>query len=155
MPELCPAVPAMTELISSRRRLPVGLPQTSRCKGRGRPTNSLRGAVSSVRSNIFRHQKVVRRFEGARAVAQEEDEEDPVDQAADPAASTESAVFFQQVYDLCEGDEEIQLLLMARLNNGTPAEVRVDLGWDDKKYKAVQKRMRRLVVRWMLEGKLT
>jgi DNA-directed RNA polymerase specialized sigma24 family protein len=116
--------------------------------------NFLRGAVSSIRSNIFRHEKVVRRFEGVRAVAEAEDEE-PLDQAADPAASTEAPVFFQQVYDLCDGDEEIQLLLMARLNNGTPAEVRVDLGWDDKKYNAVQKRMKRLVVRWMLEGKLT
>jgi DNA-directed RNA polymerase specialized sigma24 family protein len=115
----------------------------------------LRGAISSIRSNIFRHRKVVDRFEGVRAVAQEEDEEDPVDQAADPASSTEAPVFFQQVYDLCDSDGEIQLLLMARLDNGTPAEIRVDLGWDDKKYEAVQKRMKRLVVRWMLEGKLT
>jgi DNA-directed RNA polymerase specialized sigma24 family protein len=113
----------------------------------------LRGAIRSVRSNILRHRKVVRRFEGVRAVA--EDEEDPVDQAADPASSTEAPAFFQQVYDLCDGDGEIQLLLMARLDNGTPVEIRVDLGWDDKKYEAVQKRMKRLVVRWMLEGKLT
>jgi DNA-directed RNA polymerase specialized sigma24 family protein len=114
----------------------------------------LRGAISSIRSNIFRHEKVVRRFEGVRAVAQEEDEEDPVEQAPDPAASTEVSLLFQQVYDLCDGDDEIQMLLMAQLSNGTPAEIQADLSWDEKKYKAVHKRKRRLVVRWMLEGKL-
>jgi DNA-directed RNA polymerase specialized sigma24 family protein len=116
--------------------------------------NFLRGAISSIRSNIFRHTKVVRRFQGVRALAHAEDEEDPLDQAVDPAASTETAVFFQQVYDLCNGDEEIQLLLMAQLDNGTPAEVQTDLGWQENKYKAVQKRKKRLVARWMLEGKL-
>jgi DNA-directed RNA polymerase specialized sigma24 family protein len=114
----------------------------------------LLGAISSIRSNMFRHKKVVRRLEGVRAVAREEDEEDPLDQAADPAASTEVPVFFQQVYDLCDGDEEIQLLLMAQLDKGTPAEIQADLGWEEKKYNAVQKRKKRLVARWMLEGKL-
>lgn len=83
----------------------------------------LREAISSIRSNIFRHEKVVRRLEGVRAVAQEDAEEDPVEQAADPAASTEAVVFFQQLYDLCANDEEIQLLLVAQLNVGTPAEI--------------------------------
>jgi hypothetical protein len=41
-------------------------------------------AGRSIRSNIFRHRKVVRRFEGVRAVAQEEDEEDPVDRPRIP-----------------------------------------------------------------------
>jgi DNA-directed RNA polymerase specialized sigma24 family protein len=116
--------------------------------------NFLRGAISSIRFNIFRHYKVVRRVEGVRAVAQEDDQEDPLDQAADPAASTEGLLFVQQVYDLCDGDEEVQLLLMAQAENATPDQIQRDFGWDEKKYKAVQKRKRRLVIRWTLEGKL-
>jgi len=111
-------------------------------------------AINSIRSNIFRHEKVVRRLEGVRAFAQEDDEDDPVEQALDPAAATEATVYFQQVYDLCANDEEIQLLLLAQLKDGTPTEIQADLGWDEKKYKAVQKRKRRLVIRWTLEGKL-
>jgi DNA-directed RNA polymerase specialized sigma24 family protein len=116
--------------------------------------NFLRQAISSICSNIFRHERVVRRFEGTRVVAQQDDEDDPVEQAPDPAACTEATVFFQQVYDLCADDEEIQFLLLAQLRSGTPAEIQADLGWDEKKYKSVQKRKRRLVIRWTLEGKL-
>jgi DNA-directed RNA polymerase specialized sigma24 family protein len=116
--------------------------------------NFLRGAIGSIRFNTFRHGKVVRRYEGVRAVPEECDEEDPLDQAADPAASTEGPLFVQQLYDLCE-DEEVQLLLTAQADNATPAEIQAELGWDEKKYKAVQKRKRRLVIRLMLEGKLT
>jgi DNA-directed RNA polymerase specialized sigma24 family protein len=115
--------------------------------------NFLRGAISSIRFNTFRHEKVVRRYEGVRALAEEGDEEDPLDQAADPGSSTEGPLFVQQLYDLCE-DEEVQLLLMAQADNATPAEIQADLGWDEKKYKAVQKKKRRLVIRWTLEGKL-
>lgn len=114
----------------------------------------LREAMSSIRSNIFRHQKVVRRFEGVRAVAQEGDENDPVEQAPDPTPSIEEAMFCQQLYDLFANDEEIQLLLMALFDKATPAEIQVEFGWDEKKYNAVQKRKRRLVARLMLEGKL-
>lgn len=70
----------------------------------------LRGAISSIRFNTFRREKVVRRYEGVRAVA-DEDEEDPLDQAADPAASTEGPLFVQQVYDLCGDDEEVQFVV--------------------------------------------
>jgi hypothetical protein len=97
----------------------------------------------------------MRRYDGVRAVTQEDDGEDPLDQAADPAASAEGPLFVQQLYDLCGDDEEIQLLLTAQADNATPTEIQVDLGWDEKKYKAVQKRKRRLVIRWMIEGKLT
>ena len=115
----------------------------------------LRDAISSRRSNIFRHAKVVRRYEGVRVVAQEEDGDDPIERAADPADATEASAFLQQFYDLCAGDEKIQLLLMAQLNGSTPAEILADLGWDEKQYKAVQKKKRRLVIRLTLEGKLT
>jgi DNA-directed RNA polymerase specialized sigma24 family protein len=116
--------------------------------------NFVQGAIRSIRFNIFRHEKVVRRYEGVRAVAGDGDDEDPLDQAADPGVSTEGPLFVQQLYDLCE-DEEIQLLLMAQADNATPAEIQTDLDWNEKKYKAVQKRKRRLVIRFMLEGKLT
>jgi DNA-directed RNA polymerase specialized sigma24 family protein len=116
--------------------------------------NFLRGAISSIRFNVFRHEKVVRRYEGVRAVAQKTDEEDLLDQAADPAASTEGPLFVQQLYDLCDDDEEVQLLLTAQADKASPDEIQTELGWDEKKYKAVQKRKRRLVIRWTLEGKL-
>jgi DNA-directed RNA polymerase specialized sigma24 family protein len=117
--------------------------------------NFLRGAINSIRFNIFRHEKVVRRYEGERAVAQDDEEGDPLDQAVDPAASTEGPLFVQQIYDLCGEDEEIQLLLTAQTDNATPDQIQADLGWDEKKYKSVQKRKRRLVIEWTLEGKLT
>jgi DNA-directed RNA polymerase specialized sigma24 family protein len=116
--------------------------------------NFLQGAIRSIRYNVFRHAKVVRRHEGERAVANDDDEEGPLDQAADPAASTEGPLFVQQLYDLCH-DEEVQLLLTAQADNATPHEIQAELGWDEQKYKAVQKRKRRLVIRLMLEGKLT
>jgi DNA-directed RNA polymerase specialized sigma24 family protein len=115
----------------------------------------LRAAISSIRSNTFRHEKVVRRYEGVRALRQEDDEEDLLDQAADPAASTEGPLFVQQLYDLCEDDEEVQLLLMKQWDRATAAEIRTELGWDETKYQSVLKRKRRLVIRWTLEGKLT
>ncbi len=113
----------------------------------------LREAISSIRSNIFRHERVVRRLEGERAVKKEDEEDEPLDRAADPAASTEGPLFVQQVYDLCN-DEDIQLLLMAQADRATPEEIKADCRWDDKKYETLQKRKRRLVIRLMREGKL-
>ena len=39
--------------------------------------NFLRGAISSIRFNTFRHQKIMRRVEGVRAVAQEDERRGP------------------------------------------------------------------------------
>ncbi len=113
----------------------------------------LRGAISSVRSNIFRHKKVVRRIEGERAYKEEDEEDEPVDRAADPSASTEGTTFVQQIYDLCD-DGDVQLLLMAQADRATPEQIKAEFSWDDKKYATVQKRKRRLVIRLMSEGKL-
>lgn len=113
----------------------------------------LRGAINSIRSNRFRHQKVVRRVEGERAHRQEDEEEEPLDRAADPSASTEGPLYVQQVYNLCE-DEDIKLLLMVQVDEATPDEIKAELGWDDKRYATVLKRKRRLVIRLMREGKL-
>jgi DNA-directed RNA polymerase specialized sigma24 family protein len=114
----------------------------------------LRGAIRSIRFNTFRHQKVVRRVEGQRALKLDDEDEEPLDGAPDPAASTEGPLFVQQVYDLCGDDEEIQLLLMAQADNATPEQIKADLNWDDRKYEAVRKRKRRLMIRLMREGKL-
>jgi hypothetical protein len=113
----------------------------------------LREAISSIRSNFFRHERVVQRFEGQRTFKQEGEEEEPLDRAADPSASTEGPLYVQQVYDLCD-DEEIQLLLMAQVDQAKPEQIKADCGWDDKQYETVQKRKRRLVIRLVREGKL-
>jgi hypothetical protein len=80
--------------------------------------------------------------------------DDPLDQAPDPTECAEATVFFQQLYDLFADDEEIQLLILAQSKGGTPAEIQAEFGWDENKYKAVQKRKKRKVIRWMLEGGL-
>lgn len=115
--------------------------------------NFLSGAINSVRSNTFRHQRVVRRVDGVRAFKQHDEDEEPLDCAPDLAASTEGPLFVQQVYDLCD-DEEIQLLLMTQVDNATPEQIKTELNWDDRKYDAVLKRKRRLMIRLMREGKL-
>lgn len=122
-------------------------------EGLAQTSKYLRDAISSIRSNIFRHKKVVRRFEGERAHKQEDEEDEPLDRAADPSASTEGPLFVQQVYDQCD-DEEIQLLLTAQADRSTPEQIKAEFSWDDKKYETVQKRKRRLVIRLMREGKL-
>lgn len=114
----------------------------------------LRQAISSGRSNRFRHNNVVRRYEGVRAVAQDDEEEDPLDQAPDSAASADSRLCAQQLYDFFRDDGDVQLLIMAQVDGGTPAAIQAELGWDEHKYKAVQKTKRRRVIRLMAEGKL-
>jgi DNA-directed RNA polymerase specialized sigma24 family protein len=116
--------------------------------------NFLRNAIRSLRYNDFRHQEVVRRRVGERVLVKGDDEEEPVERGADPAASTDGLLFVQQVYNLCAGDEELQLLLTMQADNATPDEIRTELKWDDAKYKAVQKRKIRSVARWTLQGKL-
>ena len=93
-------------------------------KGPERTYEFLRGAMSSIRSNIFRHAKVVRRYEGVRVVPESDEDDDPIELAKDSGVSQEAPVFFQQVYDLCADDEDIQLLLMSQLDLATRAEFR-------------------------------
>jgi DNA-directed RNA polymerase specialized sigma24 family protein len=114
----------------------------------------LLGAMSSIRSNIFRHAAVVRRTMGVRVVAATESEEDPIELAPDSGASQETGVFGQQLYNLCTDDPDLQMLLMCQLDRATRAEIQAELGWNDTKYETVQKRKKRLVARWIVEGKL-
>jgi DNA-directed RNA polymerase specialized sigma24 family protein len=123
-------------------------------EGPERTCDFLRGAISSIRFNTFRKQRVVRRVEGERADKLEDEEEEPVDRTVDRSASTEGALFVQQVYDLCD-DEDVKLLLTLQADNATPEEIKAELDWNDTKYATVQKRKRRLVILLMREGKLT
>jgi hypothetical protein len=123
-------------------------------EGPERTYQFLLGAMSSIRSNIFRHAAVVRRIEGVRVAASTEDEQDPIEVAPDPRVSQEAAVFSQQLYDLCADDSDMQMLLMCQLDRATRAEIQAELGWDDTKYETVQKQKKRLIARWMIEGKL-
>jgi len=124
-------------------------------QGPDQTCNFLRGAISSIRFNTFRKKRTVERIEGRRAHKLEHEADEPLDRAADPTAATDGPLYIQQVYDLCE-DEDVKLLLLTLLGGqATPDEVKAELGWNDTKYATVLKRKRRLVIRLMLEGKLT
>lgn len=114
----------------------------------------LKGAMNSIRSNKFRRDRVVRRYLGERALPQEGEDEDPVEQAADPTASTEGPLVFEQLFDLCGDDEDVQHLVLKQWDMASPAEIQSELGWDEKRYATVLKRKRRMVIRLKLEGKL-
>lgn len=83
-------------------------------EGPDQTCNFLRGAISSIRSNIFRKKRTVERIEGRRAERLEHEEEEPLDRAADQAAATDGPLYVQQVYDHCE-DEDVKMLLLVSL----------------------------------------
>jgi DNA-directed RNA polymerase specialized sigma24 family protein len=122
--------------------------------GPDRTYDFLIGAINSLRSNIFRHAKVVRAAHGTRAMRDDETGHDPINDAPELGQAAEASVFCQQLYDLCAGDDDMQLLLMAQWDFATRAEIQSELGWDDTKYETVMTRKRRLVARWKVEGKL-
>lgn len=111
------------------------------------------GAIRSIASNILRRTKLVRQKDGVRTFADDEGP-DPIEGAPDETATADESLFFQQLYDLCDGDEDMQLLLMASADAAQRSDIQKELGWDDRKYEAVTKRKRRLVARWKIEGKL-
>jgi DNA-directed RNA polymerase specialized sigma24 family protein len=111
-------------------------------------------AIKGERSNILRRKKLVRRVHGERAEPDPETGYDPVESAPDGGTSQEDALFIQQVYDMCGGDEEIQMLLMHQRDQTPRSEIQKDLGWDDKKYESVKRRKTRLFARWISEGEL-
>jgi hypothetical protein len=43
---------------------------------------------------------------------------------------------------------------MSQLGLATRAEIQAELGWDNTKYETVQKRKKRLIARFTIEGKL-
>jgi DNA-directed RNA polymerase specialized sigma24 family protein len=113
----------------------------------------LRGAIRSMVFNERRHAKLVRRVDGVRVVAFEE-EPDPMDAAPDPTASPEGALIMAQLYELCAHDPDVQMLLMFQDDGAERADVLRELGWDVTKYETVQKRKKKLVARLINEGKI-
>ncbi len=122
-------------------------------KGPSETAKYLVDAMNSIRSNYFRHDRVVRKYEGERAFRKDDEDGDPTEDAADAAGSTDGTTFVQQVYDECN-DEEVRDLITAQADNATPEEIKKEFGWSDTKYETVRTRKRRLVVRLMREGKL-
>lgn len=122
-------------------------------EGPERTYQFLWGAMTSIRSNSFRHAAVVRETHGVRVTASIESGRDPIDLAPDERDARETVTFAQQLYDLCAGDGELQMLLMCQLDRANRADIQAELGWDDTKYETVQKRKKRLIARWKLEGK--
>jgi DNA-directed RNA polymerase specialized sigma24 family protein len=122
-------------------------------KGLGETAKFMVGAINSIRSNYFRHDKVVRKYEGERAFRKDDEDCDPTEDASDFAASTDGTTFVQQVYNECN-NEEVRDLITAQADNATPEEIKQKFGWDDTKYETVRTRKRRLVIRLMREGKI-
>uniref|UniRef100_Q07NQ1 RNA polymerase, sigma-24 subunit, ECF subfamily n=1 Tax=Rhodopseudomonas palustris (strain BisA53) TaxID=316055 RepID=Q07NQ1_RHOP5 len=112
------------------------------------------GAIKSIRSNHFKREKTVARYDGKRAFETEDDEETLVETAADPVETIESAVFQQQLFDLFRDDDEILELLIEQIDDAAASEIQAKLGWSKTKYETVQKRKKRLVAKYMSEGKL-
>jgi len=123
-------------------------------EGPDRTYEFLRGAISSIRFNIFRHQKVARKVDGVRVFAASPEDQDPMELGADPAASQEDSVFAQELYDLCAADKEVQTLITYDADGASRADIQKEMKWDDKKYDAVRKRKLRMIARWKTEGKL-
>lgn len=116
--------------------------------------NFLIGAINSLRSNAFRRKRAVKRALGQRAEPDADAEEDPVDGARADGASPEDSVFAQQLYDHLGDDPDLQLLVLHIAERIPRVEIKRELGWDDKKYDAVQKRKIRAAAKLICEGKV-
>lgn len=111
------------------------------------------GAMKSIRSNSFRHDHVVERAFGSR-IESPADGEDATALLVAPDAATEDSLFAQQVFDLFSDDPEIQEYILLLAGGSRRAEIQAELGWDDRKYEAVQKRRSRAMVKLISEGKV-
>lgn len=112
------------------------------------------GAMNSLRSNAFRRKRLTKRVLGERAQPVADDEEDPIDAAPANGTSPEDCVFARQLYDHLGGDPDLQLLVLHISERTSRVEIKRDLGWDDKKYDAVQKRKIRAAAKLIGEGKV-
>lgn len=114
----------------------------------------LYGAIKSLRSNWNRHDGVVRRTHGIRVAAENDSDDDSIDHVSDPTAAPDGHLVAQMLYDHCEGDDDVQIMLLKQFDNATAEEIRIECGWDQTHYETVRKRKRRLTIKWMREGKL-
>lgn len=113
----------------------------------------IRDAMKSIRSNTFRHARVVKGALGDRLQTQE-DAEDIAEQQPSSAASAEDSKTVQQAFDLFADDPEVQEYILKLMDGASPDEIQIELGWDKLKYQAVQKRRSRAVAKFIAEGSL-
>jgi hypothetical protein len=135
---------ARQDRISSRAPTCVGLAQMSPA-----PIQNARSLFCEERSGVSARILCVTKD---WSVAWTESASSPIQLAPDPRTSQEDSLFIHQLYDMCAGDSDIQLFLMCQCDQCTRSEIQQELGWDDNKYEAVQKRKLRLIARWMGEG---
>lgn len=111
------------------------------------------GAMKSIRSNTFRHQGVVKRALGDRIQSSEEGG-DGTELLTATDAVAEDSKYAQQVFDLFADDPEIQEYIFMLFDGAKRAEIQAELGWDDQKYQAVQKRRNRAMAKFISEGRV-
>ena len=114
-------------------------------------------AISSIRSNAFRRQRTEKRAIGTRVnfTGEGSDEVAPAELVASQDSSAEDQKVAQQIYDAVAGDDDdIALYVMELAGNTSRADIMRDLGWDLRKYQAVQKRTNRKIAKLMQEGKI-
>lgn len=112
-------------------------------------------ALKSIRFNEFRRRRLEAAAIGTRLEGDPDDEDadPPVETVPDGATSAEDSMFVQQLYDALD-DPELKLLIL-HIATGTPrTEIQAELGWDAKKYDAVQKRKLRAVAKLINEGRI-
>ncbi|MFM9863456.1 MAG: hypothetical protein ACKVRO_07600 [Micropepsaceae bacterium] len=112
------------------------------------------GAINSQRFNEFRRKRTIEEAFGRRLEPEIDAEEDPVDLALAGGASPEDSVFAQQIYDHLGHDPDVQLLVLQIADRVPRADIKRELGWDDKKYDAVQKRRIRMAAKLKYQGKV-
>ena len=113
------------------------------------------GAIKSIRFNGFRRKRAEAKALGGRIEPDLEDgeAEPPVEMVAGSESNAEDATFAQQLYDALN-DPELKLLVLHLAERTPRKQIQAELGWDDKKYDAVQKRKLRTVAKLLKEGKI-
>ena len=118
-------------------------------------TNYLFGAIKSIRSNEFRRKRSELAALGERIEPYPHDEEAEPSVELVPASSAapDETIYVQQVYDALD-DSELRLLVLHQAEGTARKLIQMELGWDDKKYEAVQKRKLRALAKLLNEGKI-
>jgi len=124
-------------------------------KGAAETAAYLFGAIKSIRSNGFRRMRSEFAAFGERIEPDQHDEEAeaPVETVRANSAAADETMYVQQVYDALN-DPELQLLVLHQSEGTARKQIQEELGWDDKKYEAVQKRKLRALAKLLKEGKI-
>lgn len=107
----------------------------------------LYGTIKGLRSNIFRHKKIATRVDGIRIYATTEDDTDPMELAPDASLAQDDSIYVQEVYSFCATDDEVQTFILLDADGASREEIKLETGWNDKKYEAVRKRKIRMIAR--------